>query len=356
MSTLKTRTLFFALALNAVQITACVQKAPSTPAIAALPPAVRTAKIERDDTPRPVKGLGLLASKSERRLSFMVGGVIAEVRAEEGQTVKKGQQLAAISMPGIDAQVSAARTGYQKSVRDFDRVTKLHASRVLTDEQLENATTARDVAQAQLAAVEFSRTHAVIVAPSAGRISRKLAEQGEMVQPGAPVLVLASSDGGWVVRVALPDREVVRVAIGDRAAVRFEALGNTPLAAKVAEIASSAMAQTGLFEVELALAAAPPALLTGLVGKVEIEPSGRAPVTWVPIEALIEAEGNDASVFAIEDQRAVKLAVVTDRIEGDRVAVLKGLEGRDRVVTAGRVNARHGALLRVEDERVEDER
>jgi len=341
------------LALAAVA-PACSPSA-AAPATAAPPPtAVRVATIERVRRARPVHVTGVLASKSEVRASFKVGGLIAALSVDEGDTVRTGQVLARLTTTEIDAGVEQARQGLTKAERDLGRAQKLFEGQAATREQLDDATTAAAVARAQVRAAEFNRAHAVIRAPGDGRVLRRLAEPGELVAAGQPILVLSGDRGGWVVRVGLADRDVVRVAPNDRATIELAAYPGRTFPATVDEIASAATPPVGTYEVELRLVlpADGPQPLSGLIASAEIDPTGgdggaitgadragRAgppEVALIPASALRDGDGKTAAVWVPNGAHGVeRRAVVIAFFAGDRVAVATGLDGADRVVTDG---------------------
>src|SRR3989442_2702022 len=80
--------------------------------------------------------------------------------------------------------------------------------------------------------------------------------------------------------------------------VRFDALPDRPLAGAVTEIAAAADQMTGTYRVEVAVSGAA-GLASGLVGQVEIRPRAVRPVALVPVEAVPEADGSHAIVFAL---------------------------------------------------------
>jgi len=307
---------------------------------------------------RPVTATGMLGPKEEVTLSFKVGGVIGRVLVDEGETVRAGDTLAILALSEIDAGVTRARSAAEKAERDLARARRLYADSVATLEQVQNAETARDVAGAELEAATFNRRYAVIVAPAAGVILRRSAEPGELVQPGTPILTLGSRSRGVVVRVALADRDVVRVRRGDRAAVRFDALPERALEGTVTEIAAAADPMTGTYRVDVAVPRAAalgpdrggPGLASGLVGRVEIRPGAAPPLAIVPVEAVLEADGSHATVFALsaDGRRAERRAVTIAFLTGDRVAVIAGLEGVRAVVTEGAAYLDDGAAVRVQ--------
>jgi RND family efflux transporter MFP subunit len=305
---------------------------------------VRVATIERVRRARPVHATGVLASKTEVRASFKVGGLVSSLVVGEGDAVKKGQVLARLTTTEIDAGVEQARQGLTKAERDLARAEKLFSGQAATREQLDDATTASAVARAQVRAAEFNRAHAVIRAPADGRVLRKLAEAGELVAPGQPVLVLSGESSGWVVRVGLADRDIVRVAPGDRATVELAAYPGVTFTAAVDEIASAASPPVGTYEVELALVLPPdgPQPLTGLVAGIEIDPTGGGgkagppEVAFVPAASLRDGDGRTAAVWVPKGADGVERRVVTIAFfAGDRVAIANGLDGADRVITDG---------------------
>jgi len=310
--------------------------------------AVRLAPVTVERVARPVRATGLLGPKEEVPLSFKVGGVVGRVWVDEGQAVAAGDTLAALELSEIDADVARTRSAADKAERDLARAQRLFADSVATLEQVQNAETGRDVAAAELQAVTFNRRYAVIVAPAAGVILRRSAEPGQLVQVGTSVLTFGSRARGIVVRAALADRDVVRVRRGDAAVVRFDALPDLVLQGSVTEIAAAADPATGTYRVEMAMRGAA-GLATGLVGQVEIRPRAAQPMFVVPVEAVLEADGARGTVFVLsaDGKRAERRAVTIGFLDGDRVAIVAGLDGVRSVVTDGAAYLDDGAAVRV---------
>jgi len=172
--------------------------------------AVRVAPITEDSAAQPVTATGVIALRDEIALSFKIGGVVSQVLAREGESVPAGQLLATLDLREIDAQVAKAQSAAAKAERDLARVSRLQADSVATRQQLEDATTAAEVARADLQTAMVNRQYARIVAPASAVVLHRAAEPGELVSVGSPVLTLGSRSSGTVARVALPDRDVVR--------------------------------------------------------------------------------------------------------------------------------------------------
>ncbi len=318
---------------------------------AAAPPAgdavaVRVAPVSVDRLAPPVTATGTLGPKEEVTLSFKVGGVVSRVFVDEGRAVRAGDTLAELDLSEIDAAVVRARSAAEKAERDLGRAKRLYADSVATLEQTQNAQTGRDVAHAELETTLFNRRYAVIVAPASGLILRRSAEPDELVPAGKAILTLGSHARGVVVRAGLADRAVVRIRRGDRAVVRFDALPDRTFDGAVTEIAGAADPMTGTYRVEVALPAAS-GLASGLIGRVEIRPAAAGPLMLVPIDALLEADGASATVYALapDGRHAQRRTVRIAFLAGDRVAIASGIEGVAAVITDGAAYLDDGAAV-----------
>lgn len=313
---------------------------------------VRTATVETAPAVESLRAVGVIAPADEVRLSFKTGGVIRSIAVQQGERVRAGQLLATLADVEVAAAVAQARAVADQAARDLERGRALLADEVATREEIEGLSTANAVAQAQLRTALFNARHARIEAPADGVVLRRLAEPDELVAAGQPVLVVGNTDGGWIVRAALSDRDVVRVQEGDVAQVSLDAFRSRVFAAKVTEIAAAADPQTGTYEMKLAVEPAGAQLVQGLVAKVVISDDEAESVAVVPITSLLEADGSEATVFVVADGGVAKrVAVRTGRLLGERVEVLAGLSPGDRVVTEGAAWLNDNDAVRVLDSR-----
>jgi RND family efflux transporter MFP subunit len=334
----------------ALVLAACGE-APEHGAVRATP--VRVVEVERAPLVAGIRAVGTVAPAEEVRLSFKTGGVIAAIEAVQGERVRAGQRLATVARDEVDAAVSQARAVLEKARRDLERGEALYADEAATREQVEDLRTARDVAAAGLRAAEFNARFATITAPGDGVVLRRLAEPGELVAAGQPVLVVGNTVGGWIVRAHLPDRDVVRVATGDAARVTLDAYPGRIFAATVTEVSPAADPLTGTYEVKLAIDPQGLRFVQGLVAKIELAgEDGSAALPVLPVESLLEADGSTAVVFLVahgsgDQDVARRVEVRLGQWVGTRVEVIEGVTEGDRVVTEGAAYLRDGEAVRV---------
>lgn len=308
---------------------------------------VRVAPVSEAVVAPSVTATGTLSPKEAVALSFKIGGVVSRILVDPGATVRAGDTLAALELGEIDAAVARAQSATEKADRDAARAERLYGDSVFTLSQLQDTRTQAQVAHADLETALFNRRYAVITAPAAGVILERQAEPGELVSAGRPVVVLGSRARGSVLRVGLADHDVVRVHRGDAAVVRFDALPDRQFQGRVGEIAAAAEPATGTYAVEIALPGAA-TLASGLVGQVEIHPSAGRRATVVPIEALLEADGDQATVYVLSSDgtSAERRRITVGFVTGDRVAVVRGLEGTRAVITDGAAYLRDGQAVK----------
>jgi membrane fusion protein, multidrug efflux system len=309
---------------------------------------VRVAPVTRSAVSLPIVGTGTLGAKDEIQLSFKVGGVIDRVTVDPGESVRAGQLLAELRLDEADATVSRAGAAYDNAARELTRAQRLYADSVVTLAQLQGAEAIAQATLADLATARFNQRYARIVAPSSGVILERKHEPGELVSPGAPVLALASRSRGNVFRVGLADRDVVRVRQGDRATVRFDAIPGKTFAGSVSQVGAAAQAGIGTYLVDIRLRDAN-GLVSDLVGSAEIFPARQGVATLVPLDALLEADGDRGTVYVLSaDRRSAERRDVTIAfLAGDQVAVGRGLDSTDKVITRGAAYLRHGSAVEV---------
>lgn len=299
---------------------------------------VHTATVQQKNIALPIEASGMLTSSAEQRLSFKIGGVIRKIYVDEGDVVRAGQLLAVLDKTEIDAQVAQAQQGLIKAERDLARVEGLYRDSSATLELLQNATTGRDVAKETARIATFNQQYAEIRATRPGKIIKKLVNEGEITGPGMPAFVLFETGANdWVVKVNLSDRDWARLQIGMPASVRMDAYEGVEFKGKVSDLAPAADPASGLYPVEVHIQPQGKRFAPGLFAEVTVSPSQSRSYVSIPLEAVVEGDGQSAFVFSIQPDGASvrKLPVKVAFMEGNQVVIASGLEGVTEVVTSG---------------------
>jgi multidrug efflux system membrane fusion protein len=298
---------------------------------------VKVSPLKYEQRSFPIQRSGILAAKSEVKLSFKVGGIIEDIWVDEGQLVKKGQPLASLALNEMRAFLDQARSGYEKAQRDLERVTRLWNDKVATLEQRQDAETGFKMAQANLQIAEFNLKHAQIIAPADGKILKRFAEKNELVPAGQPIFYFSATDSKWVVRLGVAESEIVMIQRGDSALITFAAYPSVKFPGMVSELAAAVDPRSGTFEVEVEVQSSFQKLISGFVAQVEIHPSPKTFFYLIPIDALVEAENTHGYIFTLlpGGQRVKKIPVQIDHFSDQEVALSTDLKNVSTVITAG---------------------
>lgn len=330
---------------------ACGQK--KAPATEVLPPKsqeeipVRIVKATETKAAQKITATGRVVADNEARLSFKTGGVIERIFVDEGASVKKGQLLAKLNLTEIDAQVRQAEEGLQKAQRDLQRVQNLHRDSVATLEQLQNATTAVNLAKESVAIAKFNQSYSEIHAPMSGKILRKLMNEGELIAPGAPVFMMyAAGANDWVVQAGLTDKDFVQLRLGDFANINFDAYPNQDFQGKVHELPESADPMSGLYPVEFKFNTQGKRFTHGMFATIHLE-MGNTSYVNIPIDAIIEGNGSEAYVFVPDGNKVKKVPVRVAFLNGEQAMIASGIVAGTSVITGGSAYLTEKASIKI---------
>jgi len=132
------------------------------------PTPVALAAVVHTHAPRVLHAVGELEAVRQVQLASEVAGRISRINFVSGQTVKAGQVL--VQLNDATEQAERARLVAQlgNAEKTLKRTQTLQTSRAMTEEQLDNATAARDMAKSELQRIEAIIAQKAIRAPFDG--------------------------------------------------------------------------------------------------------------------------------------------------------------------------------------------
>ena len=293
---------------------------------------------------------GQLTTDDETYLAFKTGGVIRSIQVKEGDAVGKGQILATLDLTEIKTQVAQARLGFEKAQRDYNRVTRLHRDSVATLEQFQNSRTGLEIARKQLEAAEFNLTFSEIRALADGFILRKFVSEGQVISPGAPVLLTnGARQGRWIIRAGIGDREWSVIRLNDEAKIVIDAFPTEEYRAMVTRKSEGVDPANGSFAVELTISGMQThPFAAGMFGKATITPAQATEAWVIPFDALLDGDAKQGYVFVTDDNKVAKKVIVSiGSITKEYVQVTSGLEKSKSLIVSGSAYLTDGSKIRV---------
>src|SRR5690606_18328414 len=188
--------------------------------------------LHSNETDATFEATGTFTTDDETLLGFKNGGVIEQIYVREGDPIKTGQLLARVHKDEVETMASQASLALEKAQRDYERARKLYYDSVSTLEQMQNAKTALDLAQQDRKRVRFNQQYTEIRSTSNGYVLARLAQEGQVVGPGTPVLQInGANDRHWQLKVGVSDRQWAADQEGESDRISSDALGGGHLAA-----------------------------------------------------------------------------------------------------------------------------
>ncbi|QDP20899.1 efflux RND transporter periplasmic adaptor subunit [Bradyrhizobium cosmicum] len=166
-----------------------------------------------------------------------IGGTVVQLHVKEGDRVTAGQAIATIGdeklglqMKSLDAQIEALQAQANQAQIDFTRIEGLVERGTLPRVKLDEARTALNVAEnglraktAERAVINEQLNQGQVLAPTEGRVLKRLITIGSVVLPGDPIVTVAQQN--FKLRLRVPERHARRLKAGDKVRVDGAELG-----------------------------------------------------------------------------------------------------------------------------------
>jgi HlyD family secretion protein len=327
---------------------------------------VRFEKAGRRDLVAAVTASGKIQPKKKVDISADITGRITKIAVREGDFVTKGQfllqidptiyqanvQQAEATLASSQAAAVQAKANRDQADRGLGRTKELRGqnANLISPEQLEQAQTAFDIAEANLTAAQHQvdqaraavrSTHdnlrkTTLIAPMSGRVTRLPVEEGEVAVPSTfskdVGLLMTISDLSVIqVKVNVDETDVVRLHLADSVQVTIDAFPDTTFTGRVTKVSDSAIltsaaAATGGgtntqavdYQVEITLTNPPSDVRPDLSATARIVTDTRKQALSIPIIALTVRENKPVST----ENRRVDTTAVRKKKETEGVFVV----------------------------------
>lgn len=299
-----------------------------TAAMAAEPLPLVTVKPHLVDLAFPAESL--VEAVQQATVGAQTAGRVLEVKADAGQSVKKGDVLMRIDAREAAEAARAAEAQYANAKVTFDRTRSLVAQKFMSSAALDKARADLDSAAANRSAAGASQSHATIVSPMTGIVARRHAEMGDMATPGKPLFTIYQA-GTLRVTASIPQYRLKAMRGVGTARVEFPELGKWVDAVKV-QVLPTADAATHVSLVRVTLPDVPEAT-PGMFARVHFI-TGQAEKLTVPAVAVLR-RGEVAAVYVqtADNRLSLRQLRLGDAVGQGEIEVLAGLSAGDRVVT-----------------------
>lgn len=321
----------FLLVVLVVTLTACSKEV--TQAVPYAQPALTQIVGEISLGVHPVYS-GEIRARHELLRSFRLGGKIVARPVELGERVKVGQILARLDPLDASMQAGAAQAKYQLAVANAIRFRDLRKQGFVSQSALDSKEAALKMAAAQAGLTHNQAEYTILRAGHDGVIVATLAEVGQVVNVGQPVLRLAQA-GELDVVIAIPEAQLAERHVGDLAQIQLLANKGASLLGRLRELSPAADPLSRTYTARVAIRAAPTQLALGMTARVRFNKQQSSGELLIPLTAIYQ-QGKQIAVWIVSADQRVSLRQVKIKAYHDTGAVIaSGLKRGERIVSAG---------------------
>jgi len=332
------------------------------------PVPVGTTKVEKGDIPVTLTALGTVTPLAMVTVKTQINGQLTEVAFQEGQMVKKGDFLAQIdprpyqvALAQAEAQLAKDQAALRNAQTDLQRYRTLLAqnsiARQTVDTQAATAQQAQATVQADQALIDTQRlnlTYCRVVAPVTGRVGLRQVDPGNYVQTSdANGIVVITQIQPISVIFTLPEdnlRPVLRrLNSGVKLPVTaFDRSGANKLdVGRLETVDNQIDTTTGTVKLRAVFDNAEQALFPNQFVNIQLLVETLRGADLVP-NAAIQRGAPGTFVYVVKPDETVAAQPVTlGPGDNQRIAVTKGLEPGQLVVTDGADRLKDGAKVRL---------
>lgn len=320
-----------------------------------------------------------------------VTGFMAKINVDIGDRVHKGQTLAVLEVPELNAQLkgtgfemqqskdellqaqheikraeatsAALHADYQRLLEASKAQPGLVAQQELDDAQSKDLSSQSQVDAAKAAAagaeehiqaasankerVQALKDYTNVTAPLDGVVVWRYADTGALIQSGTnsndqslPIVRLSQS-AILRLRMPIPEADVQFVHVGDPMQVRVDSIGRS-FAGKITRFTRDVNFETRTMETEIDVENANLSIAPGMYANTQMRLAHADNVTTIPVDALV-LKDNAESVYVLDGDNRVHIRRVEVGLRGNKLAEIKsGVQPGDKMILGGQENYNEG--------------
>lgn len=307
-----------------------------------------------------ISASGKIEAVNNASLSTRMMGFVDRIKVNIGDKVKKGQLLVSINnsdlrakLAQVNAKITEAKAAYNNAEKDYERFKNLYEENSASRKELDDNTANYEMAKARLEAakqmkneVESQFAYVNIRAPFNGVITNKFVEEGDMANPGMPLIAM-EAPGNFEVKAMVPETYISSITPGTKVKVHVKSIGKT-IPGTVSEVSASAKNTGSQYPVKVALEKGGEEIRSGMYASVEfpVTAEEQNKVVLVPSEAIIH-RGGLTGIYTISNKNIAMLRWIRlGEDYGDQVEVLSGLSPDEEYIVSAKGKLYNGVSIK----------
>ncbi|ENA1796614.1 efflux RND transporter periplasmic adaptor subunit [Flavobacterium psychrophilum] len=331
----------------------------NTPAIA-----VKVSGISANTNSPFVTASGKIEAENSANVSTRMMGYVTKVYVKVGQKVTAGQLLVSVNNTDlqakkaqVEASILQATAAFSNAKKDYDRFTALFNQQSASQKELDDMTSRYEIAKAGLEGAKQMRnevmaqfSYANITAPFLGEVTNTFVKEGDMANPGMPLVSLEGASRLQVTAM-VSESDITSIKNGMNVKVLVKST-NQELSGKVVEVSGSAKNTGGQYLVKINLNTTGNKVLSGMFVNVQFPVANQIQTATkqsdkvlIPESALVK-QGQLTGIYTIGNgNRAILRWLRIGKTFGNQVEVLSGLSFNEQYIVSADGKLYNGAKV-----------
>ena len=321
------------------------------------PQTVSAAKAAYSAWQPKLEAIGTLRAVKGADLSLDVPGVVASISFNSGDDVEQGAPLLKLRVEDDLAKLESLQ-----AMAELSEIVNQRDQKQFKMQAVSQATLDTDAANLKNAKAQVVQQQAIIDkkflrAPFAGHLGIRAVDLGQYLAAGTVIVTLQALDPIFV-DFFLPQQAVDQVRLGQSVVVKVDAFKDQTFAGEISAINSKVDAGSRNVQIRATLKNPEHKLLPGMYATVDIATGSPQSYLTLPQTAITYNPYGD-TVYVVDSKAADATGkpqliarqtfVTTGPTRGDQVAVLKGIEEGDLIVTAGQIKLHNGSTILIDN-------
>ncbi len=324
-----------------------------------VPPPVKVtaSQVQQESWDSLLTAVGSLVAVQGVTVSAELPGKVVRIAFEPGSRVKTGDLLVQQDISSERAQLPGAEAGVVLAKKNLERADRLLAQKVIPKSEHDAAVASYRQAEAQADNIRAAIDKKSVQAPFAGRLGIRLVNLGQYLKEGDKIVSLQSLRPMYV-NFQLPQQQLGNVRPGLPVRVATDALPGEVVEGQITTINPDVDPATRNISVQATVANTTERLRPGMFVQVSVVLPRLQRVLAIPATAVLYAPYSD-SVFVVEEKKDEKTGK-TEKVlrqqfvrlgakQGDFIAVTKGLEKGQAIVSTGVFKLRNGQSVLIDN-------
>ena len=278
------------------------------------------------------QAVGTVKAAQDIVVASEISGTVQNLAVVNGGLVQQGEVLLNIRHDDISANLQKDQAIFTQKQLYYQRVQQLFKKNTVSQEELSEALSAFQQAQAAVNADQAQLDKYIIKAPFAGQIGIWQVDIGQLVKPGDFLVTLTALSPAYIDFI-LPAKALSRISVGDEIQFTTTSFEKHVWHGKIIAIDPQLDTTTRGMRLRAQVENSDGKLVPRLYGQIVVVKSLPSQL-FIPQEAVIY-DPQGASVYVLQKNIATLQHVTLGTHQDNEVIVIDGLKAGNEIVTAG---------------------